>query len=85
MRFRDKLSNFYRFKNVHNYSGPDTYVDFYIAPRCQAVTYWLSIIIYYLCYQTFLTNFRALYLTQFLTDFRRILDSESYNQAQETL
>ena len=55
---------------------------FYIAPRCQAVTYWLSIIYnYLLCYQTFLTNFRALYLTQFLTDFRQILDSKSDDQA----
>ena len=53
---------------------------FYIAPRCQAVTYWLSIIYYYL-YQTFLTNFKALYLTQFLTNLGQILDSKSYDQA----
>ena len=53
---------------------------FYIAPRCQAVTYWLSIIYYHL-YQTFLTNFKALYLTKFLTDLGQILDSKSYDQA----
>ena len=28
-----------------------------------------------------LTNFGAVYLTQFLTDFSQILDSKSYNQA----
>ena len=28
-----------------------------------------------------LTNFGALYLTQFLTDFSQILDSKSYDQA----
>ena len=27
------------------------------------------------------TNFRALYLTEFLTDFGQILDSKSYDQA----
>ena len=32
-------------------------------------------------YQSFLTNFGALYLTQFLTDFGQILDSKSYDQA----
>ena len=40
---------------------------------------------YYVCmyylYQSFLTNFTALYLTQFLTDFVQILDSKSYDQA----
>ena len=36
-------------------------------------------------YQTFLTNFRALYLTEFLTDVGQILDSNSYDQAQQTL
>ena len=30
---------------------------------------------------TFLTNFGALYLTEFLTDFGQILDSKSYDQA----
>ena len=35
---------------------------------------------YNLCYQTFLTNFEALQLTQFLTDFGQILDSKSYDQ-----
>ena len=38
-----------------------------------------------LCYQTFLTNFGGLYLTEFLTDFGQILDSNSYDQAQQTL
>ena len=52
---------------------------FYIASRYQAVTYWLLCIIY--LYQSFLTNFRALYLTEFLTDFGQILDSKSYDQA----
>ena len=60
-----------------------TSVNFYIASRYQAVTYWLSI--YNYLYQTFLTNFGALYLTQFLTDFGQILDSNSYDQAQQTL
>ena len=32
-------------------------------------------------YQSFLTNFGALYLTEFLTDFGQILDSKSYDQA----
>ena len=40
---------------------------------------------YLLLYQTFLTNFGALYLTEFLTDFGQILDSNSYDQAQQTL
>ena len=40
---------------------------------------------YYVCYQTFLTNFGGLYLTEFLTDFGQILDSNSYDQAQQTL
>ena len=31
------------------------------------------------------TNFGALYLTEFLTDFGQILDSKSYDQAQQTL
>ena len=31
--------------------------------------------------QTFLTNFRALYLSEFLTDLGQILDSKSYDQA----
>ena len=53
---------------------------FYIDPRCQAATYWLSIIYYYL-YQTFLTNFKALHLIEFLTDLCQILDSKSYDQA----
>ena len=35
---------------------------------------------YYL-YQSFLTNFEALYLTEFLTDFSQILDSKYYEQA----
>ena len=30
------------------------------------------------------TNFRGLYLTEFLTDFGQILDSSSYDQAQQT-
>ena len=52
--------------------------DFYIASLYQAVTDWL-----YVCvgYQTFLTNFGGLYLTEFLTDFGQILDSNSYDQA----
>ena len=36
-------------------------------------------------YHTFLTNLGALYLTEFLTDFGQILDSNSYDQAQQTL
>ena len=47
-------------------------------------SHWRTII-YYLCYQTFLTNFGGLYLTEFLTDFGQILDSNSYDQAQQTL
>ena len=50
--------------------------DCYIA-AAMSVTGWLTIYVY----QTFLTNFRALYLTQFLTDFGQILDSKSYDQA----
>ena len=34
---------------------------------------------------TFLTNFGALYLTEFLTDLGQILDSNSYDHAQQTL
>ena len=45
--------------------------------------HWQSIIMY--VYQTFLTNFGGLYLTEFLTDFGQILDSNSYDQAQQTL
>ena len=30
-------------------------------------------------------NFGVLYFTQFLTDFGQILDSKSYDQAQQTL
>ena len=37
-----------------------------------------------LLYHTFLTNLGALYLTEFLTDFGQILDSNSYDQAQQT-
>ena len=36
-------------------------------------------------YQTFLTNFGALYLSEFLTDLGQILDYKSYDQAQQTL
>ena len=32
-----------------------------------------------------LNNFGALYLTEFLTDFGQILNSNSYDQAQQTL
>ena len=60
------------------------YIDFYIAPSMSVIG-WLNIYVHtYRCmylYQTFLTNFRALYLTQFLTDFGQILDSKSYDQA----
>ena len=42
---------------------------------------WLTIYVPMYLYQTFLTNFIALYLTEFLTDFGQILDSKSYDQA----
>ena len=56
--------------------------SFYIASRYQALTDWLCV---WVGYQTFLTNFGGLYLTEFLTDFGQILDSNSYDQAQQTL
>ena len=58
---------------------------FYIASRYQAVTDWLCMYVCMYVDQTFLTNFGALYLTEFLTDFGQILDSNSYDQAQQTL
>ena len=56
--------------------------DFYIAPAMSVIG-WLTIYLMYVCMyvdQTFLTNFRALYLTEFLTDFGQIFvcDSTSY-------
>ena len=36
-------------------------------------------------YLPLLTNFWALYLSEFLTDWGQILDSNSYDQAQQTL
>ena len=41
----------------------------------------LAIIIIMYLYQSFLTNFKALYLIQFLTYFGQILGSKSYDQA----
>ena len=50
-------------------SHPDIFVvlNFYIASRCQAVTLLLLCIMYNI--PQFSTNFRALYLTEFLMDF----------------
>ena len=44
-------------------------------------TMYLCINVSIYVYQTFLTNFGALYLTQFLIDFGQILDSKYYDQA----
>ena len=41
----------------------------------------ISHILLCMLYQTFLTNFGALYLSEFLTDLGQILDSKSYDQA----
>ena len=41
----------------------------------------LLAVYYYYLYQSFLTNFGGLYLTEILTDFGQILDSKSYDQA----
>ena len=37
------------------------------------------------CLRHFFEKFRAVYLTQFLTDFSQILDSKSYDQEKQTL
>ena len=37
------------------------------------------------CLRHFFEKFRAVYLTQFLTDFNQILDSKSYDQEKQTL
>ena len=66
---------------MSSYRTFSTLLYFYIASRYQAVTDGLLL----LCYQTFLTNFGGLYLTEFLMDFGQILDSNSYDQAQQTL
>ena len=54
-------------------------IDIFISLRDikQSLTGYYLLCIY--VYQSFLTNFRALYLTQFLTDLGQILDSKSYD------
>ena len=42
-------------------------------------TDWLLLCMY--VYETFLTNFGALYLSKFLMDLGQILNSKSYDQA----
>ena len=51
---------------------------FYYHYYCYCYYYYYY---YYYLYHTSLTNFGALYLTEFLTDFGQILDSKSYDQA----
>ena len=46
----------------------------YFKPACVWKTFWKEDLLN-------LTNFEAVYLTQFLTDFSQILDSKSYDQA----
>ena len=48
---------------------------------CEVFLKFCLIFVYHtFCYQTFLTNFGALYLSEFLTDLGQILDSKSYDQ-----
>ena len=62
------------------------YVSFGSVFISLSISHWLTMYVcIYVCYQTFLTNFGALYLTEFLTDLGLILDSNSYDQAQQTL
>ena len=53
---------------------------FYIALRYQEVTFICNYVCGYVV-PSFLTNFGALYLTEFLTDLGQILDYKSYDQA----
>ena len=53
---------------------------FYIALRYQEVTFICNYVCGYVV-PSFLTNFGALYLTEFSTNFGQILDSNSYDQA----
>ena len=55
-------------------------VTFYIALRYQEVTFICNYVCGYVV-PSFLTNFGALYLTEFSTNFGQILDSNSYDQA----
>ena len=49
---------------------------------CEVFLKFCLIFVYHtFCYQTFLTNFGALYLSEFLTDLGQILDYKSYDQA----
>ena len=54
---------------------------FYIALRYQEVTLICNYVGGYVVVPSFLTNFRALYLTEFSTNFGQILDSNSYDQS----
>ena len=54
--------------------------DLYIALRYQEVTFICNYVGGYVV-PSFLTNFGALYLTEFSTNFGQILDSNSYVQA----
>ena len=53
--------------------------DFYIALRYQEVTFICNYVCGYVV-PSFLTNFGALYLTEFLTNFGQILNSKSCDQ-----
>ena len=52
-----------------------------MCPTIEINTCFLLLITDTFCYQTFLTYFGALYLSEFLTDLGQILDSKSYDQA----
>ena len=51
----------------------------------ESSTTWIVCVCVRACLRHFFEKFRAVYLTQFLTDFSQILDSKSYDQEKQTL